>query len=91
MSLSMMSPKEVAFRSATYFERKGLFEKAIRLFIKAGAIKKANSLAEKHNLTELITTNIVEDQSEDDEDIMNGGDKTAINERVNQLMEAGKF
>ena len=56
-----MSPKEVAFRSASYFERKGLFEKAIRLFIKAKAIKKANSLAEKHHLTELITTANYED------------------------------
>lgn len=51
MSLSMASPKEVAFRSASYFERKGLVEKAIRLYIKAGAIKKANSLAEKHGFS----------------------------------------
>jgi hypothetical protein len=45
MGLSMASPKEVAFRSASYFERKGFVEKAIRLYRKAGAIKKANGLA----------------------------------------------
>lgn len=45
VSLSMASPKEITIRSATYFERKGLAEKAIRLYKKAGAIKKANSLA----------------------------------------------
>ena len=44
MSLSMASLKEVAFRSASYFERKGLVEKSIRLYIKAGAIKKANAM-----------------------------------------------
>lgn len=47
----MASPKEVALRSASYFERKGLYEKAVRLYKKAGAIKKANSLAEKHGFT----------------------------------------
>jgi len=51
MSLSMNSPKEVAFRSGSYFERKGFIEKAIRLFRKSGAIKKANSLAEKNGFT----------------------------------------
>ncbi len=55
MSLSIAAPKEVAQRSANYFERKGLIEKAIRLYKKAGAIKKANSLAEKHGFTELIS------------------------------------
>ncbi len=45
MSLSMASPKEVAFRSAAYFEKKGFIEKAIRLYRKATAIKKANLLA----------------------------------------------
>jgi intraflagellar transport protein 140 len=55
LSLSMASPKEVAFRSASYFERKGLIEKAIRLYRKAGAIKKANFLAEKHGFSELIS------------------------------------
>ena len=45
MGLSMASPKEVAFRAASYFERKGLVEKAIRLYKKAGAIKKSNLLA----------------------------------------------
>ena len=45
MGLSMASPKEVAFRSASYFERKGLVEKAIRLYKKAGATKKSNALA----------------------------------------------
>lgn len=47
----MASPKEVAFRSAVYFERKGLVEKAIRLYKKAGAVKKANALAEQHGFT----------------------------------------
>ena len=47
----MASPKEIAFRSATYFEKKGLVEKAIRLYKKAGAIKKSNGLAEKHGFT----------------------------------------
>ena len=47
MNLSMNSPKEVALRSATYFERKGFFEKAVRLFIKAGATKKAVTIAER--------------------------------------------
>lgn len=55
MSLSMASPKEVAFRSASYFERKGFIEKAIRLYRKAMAIKKANMLAEKHGFSELIS------------------------------------
>lgn len=41
----MLSPKEVAFRAATYFEKKGLMEKAARLFKKAGATKKAHVLA----------------------------------------------
>lgn len=45
MSLSLASPKEVAFRSASYFEKKGFIEKAIRLYIKAKAIKKSNMLA----------------------------------------------
>lgn len=45
MSLSMAAPKEVAARSANYFERKGLIEKAIRLYKKAGAVKRANMLA----------------------------------------------
>ena len=47
MNLSMNSPKEVALRSATYFERKGFYEKAVRLFIKAGATKKAVTIAER--------------------------------------------
>jgi hypothetical protein len=34
-----------------YFEKKGLIEKAIRLYKKAGAIKKSNSLAEQHGFT----------------------------------------
>ena len=65
MSLSMASPKEVAFRSASYFERKGFVEKAIRLYIKAGAVKKANSLAEKNGFTELMTNAAPEDDSAD--------------------------
>jgi hypothetical protein len=32
-----------------------LIEKAIRLYKKAGYIKKANTLAEKHGFTELIS------------------------------------
>jgi hypothetical protein len=47
----MAAPKEVAFRSASYFEKKGLIEKSIRLYKKAGYIKKANSLAERHGFT----------------------------------------
>lgn len=57
----MASPKEVAFRSASYFERKGLVEKAIRLYIKAGAIKKSNNLAQKNGFTELITNKTDDD------------------------------
>ena len=52
--LSMASPKEVAFRSASYFERKGFMEKAIRLYIKAGAIKKANAMCYAHNFIGLV-------------------------------------
>ena len=55
LSLSMAAPKQVAARSANYFERKGLIEKAIRLYKKAGATKRANMLAEKHGFTELIS------------------------------------
>ena len=47
----MAAPKEVAARSANYFERKGLIEKAIRMYKKAGAVKRANMLAEKHGFT----------------------------------------
>lgn len=65
LSLSMASPKEVAFRSAAYFERKGLIEKAIRLYRKAAAIKKANALAEKHGFTELISNEGIEEESGD--------------------------
>ena len=66
----------MAFRSASYFERKGLVEKAIRLYIKAGAVKKANNLAEKNGFTELITNqNPVEEDSADEQDLIEGGDK----------------
>ncbi len=65
LSLSMASPKEVAFRSAAYFERKGLIEKAIRLYRKAAAIKKANALAEKHGFTELKSNEGIEEESGD--------------------------
>ena len=58
MSLSMASPKEVAFRSGLYFEKKGLVQKAIRLYKKAGSIKKANGLAERHGFTELIENEV---------------------------------
>lgn len=91
MSLSMMAPKEVAFRSGLYFEKKGFYEKSIRLYIKAGAVKRGNSLAERHGFTELITTEVFEEDSGDEEDLMSGGDKNAILARANQLMEAGKF
>jgi hypothetical protein len=57
----MASPKEVAFRSAAYFEKKGFIEKAIRLYRKATAIKKANFLAEKHGFTELISNEGVDE------------------------------
>lgn len=86
MSLSMASPKEVAFRSASYFERKGLVEKAIRLYIKAGAIKKANSLAEKNGFSELITNAAPEDDSADELDLIEGGDKAAINAKISTLL-----
>jgi hypothetical protein len=44
MSLSIKSPREVLFRSAIYFEKKGLVEQAIILYIKAGAKKKGGDL-----------------------------------------------
>nr|VVW87675.1 unnamed protein product [Nymphaea colorata] len=44
LSLSMASPKEVAFRSAAYFERKGLIEKAIRLYRKQELSKRLTCL-----------------------------------------------
>ncbi len=91
VGLSMASPKEVAFRSAVYFQKKGLAEKAIRLYKKAGAIKKANTLAEQHGFTELISVDVVEEDSQDEEELMSGGDKGAITARVGQLIEAGKF
>ena len=50
----MMSPKEVVFRSAAYFQKKGLIEKAVVLYRKAGAIKKSVDMAIKHNLKEYI-------------------------------------
>ena len=91
ISLSMASPKEVALRSASYFERKGLYEKAVRLYKKAGAIKKANGLAERHGFTELISLEIPDEESEDEEDIINGGDKNAILSRATQLIDTGKY
>lgn len=57
----MASPKEVAFRSGSYFEKKGFVEKAIRLYRKAGAIKKANNLAEKNGFSELISNEGIEE------------------------------
>jgi intraflagellar transport protein 140 len=65
VSLSMAAPKEVAFRSAVYFERKGFFEKAINLYKKAGALKKSNSLAEQHGFTELISADTLEEDSQE--------------------------
>lgn len=62
----MASPKEVAFRSAVYFQKKGLAEKAIRLYKKAGATKKANTLAEQHGFTELISVEVAEEESQDE-------------------------
>jgi len=51
-------------------------EKAIRLFIKAGAFKKANNLAEKNGFTELITNESpADDDSGDEQDLLEGGDK----------------
>jgi intraflagellar transport protein 140 len=91
MSLSMASPKEVAFRSASYFERKGLIEKAIRLYIKAGATKKANTLAEKSGFSELITNQTADDESGDEQDLIEGGDKEAINSKISAFLEANKF
>ena len=91
MGLSMQSPKEVAFRSASYFERKGLVEKAIRLYHKATAFKKGNALAEKHGFTELITNEAPDEDSGDDQDIVLGGDNEAGNAKVASLLENGKY
>ena len=86
MSMAMASPKEVAFRSGTYFEKKGFHEKAVRLYHQAGAIKKGNALAERHGLTELIKNETNAEESGDEEDLIAGGDKAAINTRINQLI-----
>lgn len=91
LSLSMASPKEVAFRSAAYFERKGLIQKAIRLYRKAGATKKSNALAERHGFTELISNEPGEEESGDEQELLEGGDKTAINAKINALLEGGKY
>lgn len=87
----MASPKEVAFRSASYFERKGFVEKSIRLYIKAGAIKKGNYLAEKHGFPELMVNAVPEEDSADERDLMEGGDKEAINLKISSLLEQNKF
>lgn len=87
----MASPKEVAFRSASYFERKGFVEKAIRLYIKAGAIKKANTLAQRNGFSELITNAAPEEDSADEQDLIQGGDKAAINAKISTLLEGGKY
>ena len=80
MSLSMTSPKEDAYRSASYFERKGLVEKSIRLYIKAGATKKANALCLKHSGI------AVDDDSGDEQYLIEGGDKEAINSKIMALV-----
>ena len=83
----MASPKEVAFRSASYFEKKGLIQKAVRLYVKAGAIKKANILAQRHGFTELLTNQVDDDDDSGDEmDLIEGGDKNAINAKIASLM-----
>lgn len=87
----MASPKEVAFRSGSYFEKKGFVEKAIRLYRKAGAIKKANNLAEKNGFSELISNEGIEEESGDEQDLIEAGDKTAINAKISSLLEANKF
>ena len=86
MSLSIKSPKEVVFRSAVYFEKKGLVEKAIILYRKAGANKKSVDLATKANLKNYI----LPDEPEED-DNANPDDPTAINNKVNSLIDAGKY
>lgn len=40
-------------------------------------------LAEKHGFTELITLEVPEPESDKEEDLAKGGDKAAINARVN--------
>jgi intraflagellar transport protein 140 len=78
----MMSPKEVVFRSAVYFEKKGFVEKAVILYRKAGANKKAIDLATKHNLP-------IPKQDEDDK--VNENDPSSMNNKINSLIESGRY
>jgi intraflagellar transport protein 140 len=85
MSLSIKSPKEVVFRSAIYFEKKGLVEKAIILYRKAGATKKSVELATMANLTNYIVPDDPKDEENDPDDV------PSINNKVNSLIDAGKY
>jgi intraflagellar transport protein 140 len=86
MSLSIKSPREVLFRSAIYFEKKGLVEQAIILYIKAGAKKKGGDLAKKVGLKKYIPV----DEPEIEENT-NADDPSSINSKVNSLIDAGKY
>lgn len=69
-----------------YFEKKGLVEKAVVLYRKAGANKKSVELASKHNLNNYI----LPDEPEED-DKVNENDPTSINNKVNNLIDSGKY
>lgn len=76
----------MVFRSAVYFEKKGLVEKAIILYRKAGANKKSVDLATKANLKNYI----LPDEPEED-DNANPDDITSINNKVSSLIDAAKY
>ena len=86
MSLSVSSPKEVAFRSAVYFEKKKAMQQAVILYRQAGAVKKSNVLARKYNL---IVDDRMEEQEEEPFETENMS-AANIQQRVNQLSDAGR-
>lgn len=56
------------------------------MYKKAGVLKKSNALAEKHGFTELISNETVEEESGDEQELIEAGDKTAINTKINSLL-----
>ena len=68
MTMSLMSSKPIMVQSASYFERKGKFDKAVSLYMRGGNKKKAMDLAMRHNIPiDDFPTEATADQQDDHE------------------------
>jgi len=94
--MSLTSSKQIMVQSASYFEKKGKFDKAVTLYSRGGNKKKAMDIAIKYNYGHLIEGITNDVSTDDDPDVLGASiqflmQNKQFDKAVEIMISLGKF